>query len=210
MTQPISLRWQSASRYHTAVLAPDLFGEWVLMTTSGDSEQGAGRIRQRTLQDYAEGVEAIRRLRHKRRVEGFECHEAAFSALDHLEAHHAEVRAAGALALVRLFRDWAVDATTQAALLGLDGQGLERLLDGAALADEPNLLARARHLLAINKVLRLRFAGDVEVLRDWLRQPCHALGETTPLAAMQMSLDSLASLRTRLGEASDHARGCHK
>jgi hypothetical protein len=27
MKQPISLRWQAASHYHTAVLAPDLFGD---------------------------------------------------------------------------------------------------------------------------------------------------------------------------------------
>lgn len=210
MKQPMSLRWQSSSRYHTAMLTPDLFGGWVLVTTSGSRVGKGGRMRQLPLRDYAQGLEALRHLRHRRRLEGYVCREAGFSSLDHLDAHAADVRAAGALALLRVFRAWDVDEAEQAALLGLDAKGLGRLLDGCALADEPELLTRTRHLLAINKVLRLRFGHDADALRAWLRWPCPNLNGQAPLAAMLTSLASMARLRGQLSQASDRARGCER
>lgn len=208
MKQPMTLRWQSSSRYHTALLTPDLFGGWVLVTTSGNRAGQGGRVRQQPLRDYEQGLEALRRLRHRRRLEGYICREAGFSSLDHLDVHDADVRAAGTLALVRVFRAWGLEESEQAALLGLEGKALGKLLDGCALADDPELLTRSRHLLAINKALRLRFGHDAEVLRAWLRQPCASLDAQTPLAAMLASLASLTHLRNQLSQASDLARGC--
>lgn len=210
MKQPLSLRWQSSSRYHTAMLTPDLFGDWVLVTTSGSRVGGSGRMRQQPLRDYAQGLEALRRLRHRRRLEGYVCREAAFRDLDHLDVHDAEVRAANTLALLRVFRAWDVDEAEQAALLGLDLRALGRLLDGCALDDEPGVLARSRHLLAINKVLRLRFGQDADALRAWLRRPCPSLHGQAPLSAMLASLASLAHLREQLSHASDRTRSCAK
>ncbi len=203
----MSLRWQSSSRYHTAMLTPDLFGEWVLVTTSGSRVGKGGRLRQQPLRDYEQGLEALRRLRHRRRLEGYVCREAAFSSLDHLDVHDADVRAANTLSLLRIFRAWDVDEAEQAALLGLDLKALGSLLDGCTLADDPELLTRSRHLLAINKVLRLRFGHDAEALRTWLRRPAN-LNDPSPLAAMLASLVSLARLRDQLCQASDLARGC--
>ncbi len=208
MKQPLSLRWQSSSRYHTAILTPDLFGGWVLVTTSGSRVGRGGRMRQLPLRDYAQGLEALRRLRHQRRLEGYVCRGAAFSGLDHLDVHDADVRAAGALALLRVFRAWDVDEAEQATLLGLGQKALGSLLDGCVLADEPELLGRTRHLLAINKVLRLRFGNDADALRAWLRRPCPNLNGQAPLPAMLASLASLARLRDQLSHASDRARTC--
>ncbi len=203
MKQPLTLRWKTARHYHTALLTPDLFGGWMLVTASGDCGEKNGRVQQKPLASYEQGIEAVRRLRHRRRLEGYDLCGSAFTQLD---AHDVAVPSAASDALLRLGKGWDLDAAEQAALLGVDARTLGQIQDGAALSDA--VLARFRHLLAINKALRLRFADDPHVMRTWLRQPCSTLRGESPLAAMLASGDSLARLRDHLALESDRARGC--
>lgn len=208
MKSPLTLRWNSASRYHTAMLTPDLFGGWVLVTTSGSHGKGAGRVRQQPLEDYQQGVEAIRRLRHRRRLEGCDFTEAGFTPLPQLDPHDTDLRGAESDALARLFLSWNATEAEQAALLGLSARQLAELKDGIPLPESPETLTRAGHLLAINKSLRLRFGADVEAARTWLRLERKELGGRTPLTAMLESLADLALIRRHLARESDLARGC--
>jgi hypothetical protein len=205
MKQPLTLRWKNARHYHTAMLTPDLFGGWVLVTSSGDCGEKNGRVHQKPLSSYEQGIEAVHRLRHRRRLEGYDFCGGAFTQLD---ARDVAVPRTANDALLRLFKAWDLDPAEQAALLGIDARTLGRLQDGCALPDEAILLERVKHLLAINKSLRLRFAGDPEALRAWLRRPCPALGEHSPLQAMLKSATALANLRDHLALESDKARGC--
>jgi uncharacterized protein (DUF2384 family) len=207
MNEPLTLHWDSPEHHHSAMLMPDLFGGWVLVTTSGERDR-AGRVHRRQLSSYEEGMEALRQLRHRRRREGCALRSATFTAFSALDHHAEEVRSAESDALLRLFMAWGLDQEDQAALTGLDARALGRLQDGHALRDDPGLLSRVNHLLAINKVLRLRFGADDTHKRDWLNRACPALEGRTPLEVMRASPESLAALRTRLGEEADRARGC--
>lgn len=208
MKPPLSLRWRSPSHYHTALLTPDLFGGWVLVTTSGKREQGSGRLRQQPLASYEQGLEAVRRLRHRRRLEGCAVPDAGFLPLDHLDRHDDAVRGAESDALTRMFLAWGLSQEEQSGLLGIDERHVAELLDGQPLPEQPELLTRAGHLLAVNKSLRLRFGADRQALRDWLRQPRKELGQRSALEVMLASPGELALLRGHLARECDLARGC--
>ncbi len=79
MEQPLSFRWQNADNYYTALLTPDLFGGWTLVTASGACAGKAGRVSQKPLDNYEKGLDAIRQLRHRRRREGYELCGAGFA-----------------------------------------------------------------------------------------------------------------------------------
>lgn len=207
MNEPLTLHWDSPERHHSAMLMPDLFGGWVLVTTSGERDR-AGRMHRRQLQSYEEGMEALRQLRHRRRSEGCALRSASFTAFNALDGHAEEVRSAETDALLRLFATWGLSPEEQSALTGLDQRALGKLQDGHALRDDSDLLSRINHLLAINKVLRLRFGQDNALKQAWLQQPCSALGGRSPLDVMRSSSEALAALRLRLGEETDQARGC--
>jgi hypothetical protein len=208
MNQPQLLRWEAPDRYRTAMLMPDLFGAWVLVISYAYKHGGGGRVRQKLLPNYAQGLEALDRLRHRLRREGFEFRETSFTAFNHLDDHDQEMRGAEALALLRVFRDWRLSDAEQARVLELDAKASSRLQDGGALPDEPGLLARVRHLLAIHKALRLRFGGDVGLMGEWLRHPCQALGGRAPLTVLLDSPASLANLRGQLMSVSALACEC--
>lgn len=205
MKQPLTLRWKSARHYHTALLTPDLFGGWVLVTSSGDCGEKNGRVHQKPLASYEQGMEAVRRLRHRRRLEGYDFCGGTFTQLD---ARDVAVPRSANDALLRLFQAWGLDPAEQAAVLGVDAPTLGQFQDGCPLPDDAALLQRARHLLAINKALRLRFAGAGDALRAWLRRPCPELGGHSPVQAMLKSATALANLRDHLALESDQARGC--
>ncbi|MBI5331611.1 MAG: DUF2384 domain-containing protein [Betaproteobacteria bacterium] len=210
MNEPLTLHWESTGHYRSAMLMPDLFGGWVLVTTTGERDRRASRVRQQIMDSYEDGVAALNRLRHRRRREGYALRAASFTALEGFDTHAESVRAAETYALLRLFTAWDLGVEEQAALLDLDPRALDRLQDGQALRDDATLLARATHLLAINKALRLRFGADAKLKCDWLRRPCPSLQGQTPLAAMQESFQALAGLRERLGVEADQARGCQR
>lgn len=208
MEQPLTLRWQSAEHYYTAMLTPDLFGGWMLVTDSGSRTGRSGRVQRKPLPSYAKGLDAIQQLRHRRRREGYELCGGSFAGFERFDPHDPDLRGAETNALLRLFEVWGLGVAEQAALLGVDAKTLAGYLDGRPLADDPALLARANHLLAIHKVLRLRYANDREIIRAWLRQPCPRLGEHFPLYAMLDGPDGLAALRRRLEQEADAFRGC--
>lgn len=208
MEQPVSLRWQTPVHVYTARLLPDLFGGWVLVTTSGIRGTRAGRLHQRPLDSYAEGLDALRRLRRRRRREGCELCVSGFSEFTRLDPHGADVRGAEASALLRLFDVWGVAGAEQATLLAVEPPTLDGYLDGRPLADDPALLSRANDLLAIHKVLRLRYANRPEVIREWLRSPCGRLDGRSPLAVLLAAPEGLAALRRQIEQEADRLRSC--
>lgn len=210
MNEPLTLHWEASGHSHSAMLMPDLFGGWVLVTTSGERERRGGRMHRKVLASYEEGMQALHELRHRRRREGYALSAASFTPFDGLDARDPSLRAAETDALLRLFSDWALTSTEQADLLGLGAKELGRLQDGQALGEAPELQARAHHLLAINKALRLRFGDDAELKRTWLRGVCSALQDRSPLTVMRESLAALAQLRLRISEQADEARGCDR
>lgn len=208
MNQPQLLRWEADDRFRSTLLMPDLLGSWVLVISDAFKHRPGGRVRQRVLGSYEQGLAALDRLRHRLRREGFHCRETSFTPFTHLDDHDLGMRGAEALALMRVFRDWGLTEAEQAQVLDLEPKRLSRLLDGGALPDEAELLTRVRHLLAIHKALRLRFDGDVRNMGAWLRHPCHALGGRAPLAVLLASPDALANLRGQLMRVSALACEC--
>lgn len=208
MEQPLTLHWQSSTRDYSAMLMPDLFGDWVLITTSGSRFGGGGRIWRKAVASHEAGMRALNTLRHRHRRLGRDFRGTSYHELTGLDPAAAETRAAMAVSLTRLFELWALDIAEAADLLGIEGRRLERYLDGSPFPYDTNLLARAGHLLAINKALRLRLGGNAEAKRMWLRAPCTRLGGVAPLAAMRKSESGLAALRMHLEHACDEARAC--
>jgi hypothetical protein len=208
MEQPMTLHWQVAERYYTAALTPDLFGGWMLVTASGRSDSRAGRVSRKAMASYQHGLDAIRRLRHRRRREGYDLCTASFAEFERFDSASPDLRAAESNSLARLFAIWGVTANEQCRLLAIDAKTLEGYLDGRPLADDAGLLSRVQHLLAIQKALRLSYGHDTEVVRRWLRTPRTALAGQTPLAAMLAAADGLPALRRHLDQQTAAARGC--
>lgn len=89
--------------------------------------------------------------------------------------------------VVQLLDRWQLTAVDQATLLGLSGNSrstVARYRRGEPLADSPDLLARAGHLLGIHKALRLIFPHDLELAYRWVSAPNKRFG-TTPLEVMK-------------------------
>jgi hypothetical protein len=89
--------------------------------------------------------------------------------------------------VVELFDRWRLSAVDQATLLGLSGNSrstVARYRRGEPLADSPDLLARAGHLLGIHKALRIIFPHDLELAYRWVSAPNKRFG-TTPLEVMK-------------------------
>ncbi|MBK6743277.1 MAG: DUF2384 domain-containing protein [Hydrogenophilales bacterium] len=207
MEQPLTLHWQSAERYYTAMLAPDLFGGWVLVTDSGGRDSRGGRVQRKPMPDYPHGLDALRQLRHRRRREGYTLCSSSFTEFERIDAHSPDLRAAESAALQRVFLDWDISLDDQAVLLGIGSTALDSFLDGRPLPDEPVLLLRAKHLLAIHKALRLRL-GHVPLIREWLRYPRVELNGRTPLDVMLGTLDDLSNLRGLVAQVSELAADC--
>jgi hypothetical protein len=207
MEQPLSLRWQNADNYYTAMLTPDLFGGWTLVTSSGARAGKAGRVSQKPLDNYEKGLDAMRQLRHRRRREGYELCGAGFAEFQRFDPHGVELRGAETQALLRLFAAWRLGREEQSALLGVEARVLDGYLDGRPLADDEVLLGRVGHLMAIHKTLRLRYGEQPDFPAEWLRLPNARLGGKRPLDLMLESREGLAALRRHLdGQASQWRR----
>lgn len=209
MEQPLTLHWQSAKRYYTAMLTPDLFGGWVLVTDTGDRDRRDGRVQRKPVHDYPQGLDALRQLRHRRRREGYTLCSSSFTEFENLDLHSVDQRTAESAALQRLFADWDISVEQQSVLLGIGTKTLEGFLDGKPLADEPAPRLRARHLLAIHKALRLRL-GLNDLICQWLRHPRPELAGRTPLEVMLGTLDDLAGLRAQIAGVDDLAVSCRE
>jgi hypothetical protein len=91
-----------------------------------------------------------------------------------IDIHSRASRERLARMVVRLFEHWRLSAVDQATLLGLSGNSrstVARYRRGEPLADSPDLLARAGHLLGIHKALRIVFPHDLELAHRWVSAP---------------------------------------
>jgi hypothetical protein len=89
--------------------------------------------------------------------------------------------------VVQLLDRWQLSAVDQATLLGLSGNSrstVARYRRGEPLADSPDLLARAGHLLGIHKALRLIFPHDLQLAYRWVSAPNKRFG-APPLEVMK-------------------------
>lgn len=208
MEQPLTLHWQSAEGYYTALLTPDLFGGWVLITASGQRGGRAGRVQHKPIASHAQGVEAIQELRQKRRHEGYTLCSMGFIELADFNPHSPGNRAAETDALMRVMTEWGLDGEARAQLLDVSPSLIEDFLDGKPMPDEPELLSRAGHLLAIYKALRQLHAGAPGLAHAWVRQPNPRFDRTPPLEIMRASLDGLLLIRRYLeSEAIERSPG---
>jgi hypothetical protein len=104
-----------------------------------------------------------------------------------------EARTALAAALLAAFERWGVPPDKQAALLGVPD--IAALRRGAPLPEDAEVLARAGHLLAIDRALR-RHYGERAVLRDaWLLMPYPELGGQSALALLLAGIDGIKRVR---------------
>jgi hypothetical protein len=90
--------------------------------------------------------------------------------------------------VVQLFERWRLSAVDQATLLGLSANSrssVARYRRGEPLADSPDLLARAGHLLGIHKALRIIFPHDLDLAYRWVSAPNRRFGGEAPLAIMR-------------------------
>jgi hypothetical protein len=90
--------------------------------------------------------------------------------------------------VAELLERWKLSAVEQAVLLGLSANSrstLARYRRGEPLADSPDLLARAGHLLGIHKALRIVFPHDLELAYRWVGTPNRRFGGEPPLALMK-------------------------
>jgi hypothetical protein len=90
--------------------------------------------------------------------------------------------------VARLLEHWRLSAVDQATLLGLSANSrstVARYRRGEPLADSPDLLARAGHLLGIHKALRILFPHDLDLVYRWVSAPNRRFGGEAPLAVMR-------------------------
>lgn len=90
--------------------------------------------------------------------------------------------------VVQLLEHWRLSAVDQATLLGLSANSrssVARYRRGEPLADSPDLLARAGHLLGIHKALRILFPHDLDLVYRWVSAPNRRFGGEAPLAIMR-------------------------
>jgi len=90
--------------------------------------------------------------------------------------------------VAQLLERWKLSAVDQATLLGLSANSrstIARYRRGEPLADSPDLIARAGHLLGIHKALRIIFPHDRELAYRWVSAPNRRFGGEPPLAIMR-------------------------
>ncbi len=96
--------------------------------------------------------------------------------------HSKEGRRALAEVLLALLRQWELEDTAQAQLLGMDE--VESLWQGAALPNETKVLERAGMLLAIDRALKLQFVEQPLIQHRWVSMPNIWLKGRAPLEKM--------------------------
>ena len=198
MEQPITLHWQSKDAYYTAVLTPDLFGSWVLITAGGKRDARAGRVQHKPVSSYDNGLQTLNDLRKKRRKEGFTLCATGFMELNDFDPHSLASRNAETNAVLRAFRNLSIPIEQQAVLLDVPMAAIDAYQDGHVIADDWLLLARVRLIMAIHKALHLLFAGAPQRAKEWMRTPHPRFDQAQPLDLMLSSLDGLKIVRRYL------------
>jgi hypothetical protein len=97
-----------------------------------------------------------------------------------------------AKALRRLFELWNLDQQESASLLGLkaDDPALPAIRGGAALPDQPSIVARARVLLRIHRNLQLLLPTNPQVASKWMHASNSALNGETPMETIRKEGDA--------------------
>jgi hypothetical protein len=116
-----------------------------------------------------------------------------------LATRHARARLAAMV--TRLLVHWNLSAAEQAAVLGLSGGSrstLARYRSGEPLADNRDLLDRAKHLLGIHKSLRLLFPHDRDLAYRWMTQPNRRLGARPIDVVVEHGFEGLLAVRRYL------------
>ncbi|WP_420466061.1 MbcA/ParS/Xre antitoxin family protein [Panacagrimonas sp.] len=116
-------------------------------------------------------------------------------------------RKALARQVVKLLELWQLDKAKASEMLGLSANTrttLSRYAQGAALADQRDLLDRVGNLLGIHKSLRLLFPHNRDLAYRWPTTANRALGGRRPVDVIaEEGLPGLVALRGYL----DHLRG---
>ena len=109
-------------------------------------------------------------------------------ALDSPEARQAVVES-----VLAVLHDWGVHPSKQAELLGLAAIG-----PAQSLRDDPGVLERAGHLLAIERALKWLEPHDPASRHAWLMLPNAGLGGRSPLLVMLDGLEGIKRVRARI------------
>lgn len=105
------------------------------------------------------------------------------------DLHTPEARQAVAELVLDLFERWALEDETQSELLGVPDLAPYRA--GAPLPDEADVLARAGHLLAVDRLLEQRYPDDARTRDRWPAVPSPVFSGLVPLALMLQGLDGI-------------------
>lgn len=209
MEQPLTEHWQSEAGYYTVLLTPDLFGGWVLITASGKRGERSGRVRHKAVASHAAGLETARRIRRRLRREGYVLCGSGFMEMNDLDPRGRQARNAGARAVFRVFRVWRLERAEEAALLNVEARALDAFRDSGMLADDPEVLRRSHHVLAIHKALRTLQGGETRCAADWLRKPHPRFAASCPLEVMLSGQEGLKVVRRYLESELDlRGRNC--
>lgn len=116
----------------------------------------------------------------------------------HLKEEHA--RKALAEAVTALFDRWQLTEADQLTLLGLtDPEDLVRYREGMPLQDDPDLLERVGHLLAIYRALQEIYGRDPILCDRWMLAKDFLLGNRSPLEVVRKEgLEGLKAIRRSL------------
>ncbi len=103
-------------------------------------------------------------------------------------------------ALTALFDRWQLIEEDQLTLLGLtDPEELVRYREGMPLRDDPDLLERVGHLLAIYRVLQEIYRHDPVICDRWMLIKDFLLGNRSPLEVVRKEgLEGLKAIRRSL------------
>ena len=107
--------------------------------------------------------------------------------------------------VTQALENWGLETHESLAMLGLGLKDAERLVsyrEGAPLADDPDVLDRAGHILAIHKHLRVLFPHDRGSTYCWMKARNRAFDSQTPAEVVSAEgLQGLMRIRGYLGRA---------
>ncbi len=120
--------------------------------------------------------------------------------------HGRESRKALVETVISVLERWSMTQTEQAVLLGLpDATRPPRYRRSEPLADDPDLLERVGHLLAIHRTLKQKFPYRPEWRNRWMRTPDPILDGQSPLEVVRcQGTEGLRRVRRHLDASSRH------
>lgn len=71
MTNELSMRWESKTRYMAALLQQDLLGDWIVLVANGGLRNRCSRLRTLAVADKAAGTQFLADLNKRRLKRGY-------------------------------------------------------------------------------------------------------------------------------------------